>query len=123
MPPRPLRDRSRELRKKATKQENQLWYNYLSNFPFRTHRQKVIGNYIVDFYCHQARLVIELDGGQHYDDEKVKLDQVRTSFLKSQGLMVLRFTNWDIDHQFSQVCERIEEVVNQRLVEASETEE
>ncbi len=123
MSPHPLRDRSRELRKKATKQENQLWYNYLSTFPFRTHRQRVIGNYIVDFYCHQARLVIELDGGQHYDDEELKLDQVRTSFLESQGLMVLRFTNWDIDHRFSQACERIEEVVNQRLVELSETEE
>lgn len=123
MTPHPLRDWSRDLRKNATQQEKQLWYNCLSTFPLRMHRQKVIGNTIVDFYCHQAKLVIELDGGQHYDDEQKKQDEVRTSFLESRGLVVLRFTNWDVDHRFTQVCERIEEVVNQRLVELSEMEE
>ena len=115
MSPHPLRDQSRELRNHATRQENQLWYRFLSTYPLRMHRQKVFGNYIVDFYCHRAKLVIELDGGQHFSDEGLKLDELRSLFLGSQGLVVLRFTNWEIEHQFFQVCQRIEEVVNQRL--------
>ena len=104
MSPHPLRDRSRELRKKATRQENQLWYKYLCTFPIRVHRQMVIGNYIVDFFCHRGILVIELDGGQHYQDENTIQDDLRTTFLESQGLFVLRFTNWEVDHRFEQVC-------------------
>ncbi len=122
MSPHPLRDRSRELRNNATRQENQLWYRFLSTYSLRIHRQKVIGNYIVDFYCHRAKLVIELDGGHHFSDESLKLDELRSSFLESQGLVVLRFTNWEIEHRFSQVCQRIDEAVNQRLVELSEME-
>ena len=117
MSPHPLRDRSRELRKIATKQEKQLWYKYLNSFPLRMHRQMVIGKYIVDFYCHKAKLVVELDGGQHYDDEKLKQDEDRTAWLESQGLVVLRFTNLEVDHHFFEVCERIKEMVDQRLVE------
>jgi len=79
----------------------------------------VIENYIVDFFCHQAKLVIELDGGQHYSDEGIMQDNIRTAFLEGTGLMVLRFTNWDVDHHFDQVCERIKEVVDQRLIELS----
>ena len=123
MSPHPLRDRSRELRNNATQQENQLWHQFLSAFSLRFHRQKVIGNYIVDFYCHQAKLVVELDGGQHFSEEGLKLDELRASFLESQGLFVLRFTNWEINHRFFQVCQRIEEVVNQRLFELSEMKE
>ena len=117
MSPHPLRDRSRELRKNATKQEKKLWYQYLNTFPVRMHRQMVIGYFIVDFYCHKAKLVIELDGGQHFDDEKLKKDEVRTAWLESRGLVVLRFTNLEVDQHFSGVCERIREVVEQRLVE------
>ena len=120
MSPHPLRDRSRELRKNATKQEKQLWYKYLNSFPLRMHRQMVIGNYIVDFYCHKAKLVIELDGGQHYDDEKLKQDEDRTAWLESQGLVVLRFTNLDVDQHFLGVCERIKEIADQRLVELAD---
>ena len=64
----------------------------------------VIGNYIVDFFCHRGILVIELDGGQHYQDENTIQDDLRTTFLESQGLFVLRFTNWEVDHRFEQVC-------------------
>ncbi|MDD2522232.1 MAG: endonuclease domain-containing protein [Anaerolineaceae bacterium] len=117
MSPHPLRDRSRELRKNATKQEKSLWYSYLRNFELRVHRQSVIGKFIVDFYCHQAKLVIEIDGGQHYSDEEMKSDQVRTTYLESQGLKVLRFTNWEVEHQLYQVCEQIKQVADQRLVE------
>ena len=67
--------------------------------------------------------MIELDGGQHYLDENITQDALRTSFLESQGLFVLRFTNWEVDHRFAQVCQRIKEVVNQRLVELAKTED
>ncbi len=120
MSPHPLRDRSRELRKNATRQEKQLWYQYLNSFPVRMHRQMVLGNFIVDFYCHKAKLVIEIDGGQHFDDEKLKMDEVRTAWLESQGLVVLRFTNLEVDRHFFEVCERIREVVDQRLDELAD---
>jgi len=64
-----------------------------------------------------------LDGGQHYQDEYTNRDNIRTSFLESQGLFVLRFTNWEVDHQFAQVCQRIKEVADQRLVELARIEE
>ena len=110
-----LKDKARDLRNNATSQENQLYYQFLRSFKVRIHRQKVIGYYIVDFYCHKAKLVIEIDGGQHFQDEQRVHDDLRTRFLESQGLLVLRFTNWEVDHQFAQVCQRIEEVVHQRV--------
>ena len=110
-----LKDKARELRNNATSQEDKLYYQFLRRFKVRIHRQKVIGNYIVDFYCHKAKLVIEIDGGQHFQDEQLVHDDLRTRFLESQGLLVLRFTNWEVDHQFPSVCQRIEEVVEQRV--------
>ena len=112
-----LKDKARELRNNATSQEDKLYYQFLRRFKVRIHRQKVIGYYIVDFYCHKAKLVIELDGGQHFQEENLVHDDLRTRFLESQGLLVLRFTNWEVDHQFAQVCQRIEEVVDQRIEE------
>lgn len=112
-----LKELARNLRANATQQENRLYYQFLRKFSLRIHRQKVIGNYIVDFYCHRARLVIEIDGGQHYWNENVGRDDLRTKGLESRGLLVLRFTNWEVDHQFAQVCERITEVVTQRVDE------
>ena len=63
--------RAKELRKNATRQENHLWYDFLRSYPVRFQRQKTIGSFIVDFYCHAAKLVIELDGSQHYTDQGV----------------------------------------------------
>ena len=96
---------ARELRKQQTKEESLLWYNFLRLYPLRFRRQYVIGNYIVDFYCHQAKLVIELDGSQHYDPKSAEKDEIRTAYLQSVGLHVLRFTNLEIAQQFSAVCE------------------
>ena len=110
-----IRDKARNLRNNATLQENRLYYQFLCRFKYRIHRQKVIGHYVVDFYCHRAKLVIEIDGGQHYQDERLKKDDVRTKYLEQQALLVLRFTNWEVDHQFAQVCQQIEEVVEQRM--------
>jgi len=112
-----LKDKARDLRNNATSQEDKLYYQFLRRFKVRIHRQKVIGYYIVDFYCHKAKLVIEIDGGQHFQDEQMNRDSLRTAFLESQGLLVLRFTNWEVDHRFPSVCQRIEEVVEQRVAE------
>ena len=111
-----LRGKARNLRNNATLQENRLYYQFLCRFKYRIHRQKVIGHYVVDFYCHRAKLVIEIDGGQHYQDERLIKDDIRTKYLEQQGLLVLRFTNWEVDHQFALVCQRIEEVAEQRIV-------
>lgn len=96
-------------------QERHLWYDYLSKYPIRFQRQKVIDNYIVDFYCAKAQLVIELDGSQHYrDDEKAK-DDLRTRTLEKIGLYVLRISNYDLDRNFQGVCTEIDKVVKIRL--------
>ena len=99
---------ARELRKNQTKEEALLWYNFLCKYSPRFHRQCVIGNYIVDFYCHQARIVVELDGSQHYEPTEMVKDQTRTEYLQSLGLKVLRFTNLDVLKRFSAVCEMID---------------
>ena len=96
---------ARNLRKNQTKEEALLWYNFLRKSPVRFHRQYVIGNYIADFYCHKAKLVIELDGSQHYEDPTYDIS--RDAYLKEQGLRVLRIPNNAIKDNFSGVCEEI----------------
>ena len=109
-----LKGFSQKLRKEMTKEESLLWYRFLRKYPVRFRRQYIIGNYIVDFFCHQAKLVIELDGSQHCEAEAVQYDQSRTQYLEAQGLKVLRFSNLDILRQFSAVCEYIDETVKSR---------
>jgi len=103
--------RAKELRRYATRQENHLWYGFLSKYHIRFQRQKVIGNYIADFYCHQAKLVIEVDGSQHYVDEGLDYDMERTAALNDFGLQVMRFSNSEIDKNFNEVCKSIDESV------------
>ena len=103
--------RAKELRHSATRQENHLWYDFLSTYPIRFQRQKTIGNYIVDFYCHKAGLVIEIDGSQHYTDDGVAYDNERTAFLNSNGLRVIRFSNLDIEKSFEGVCMEIDKTI------------
>ena len=107
---------ARELRKNQTKEEALLWYNFLRKAPARFHRQYVIGNYIVDFYCHQAKLVVELDGSQHYDPVDMEKDKIRDTYMKAQGLKVLRFTNLDITQRFQAVCEMIDQAIRKQEV-------
>ena len=102
-----LRQNARELRKSMTKEERHLWYDFLKNLPIQFKRQKPVGNYIVDFYCPSAKLVIELDGSQHYEDKGKNYDAERDSYLSSQGLLVLRYSNADVNRRFSFVCEDI----------------
>ena len=103
------------LRKNMTKEERHLWYDFLRSFPLRFRRQKVIGNYIVDFYCSAAMLVIELDGSQHFEDNEIIKDKKRTDFLNSFGLKVIRITNLEIKSNFTGVCEFIQNTVYERL--------
>ena len=109
-----LKKNAQSLRKNQTREENLLWYQFLRHYPCQFRRQYVIGNYIVDFYCHQAKLVVELDGSQHYDPEGISRDAERTQYLESVGLMVLRFSNLDVLKRFSSVCETIDNVVKER---------
>ena len=106
---------AKQLRNNATPQENRLWYEYLKDYPLRFQRQKVIHEFIVDFYCHSARLVIELDGDQHGQPEKALRDVIRTKELESMGLRVLRFTNHEVDNSLEAVCYSINRAIRERL--------
>ena len=99
---------AKALRKNMTPWERKLWYEYLRTYPLRFQRQKAIGNYIVDFYCAKAGLVIELDGGGHYTAEQSEKDNLRTKELEAMNLRVLRICNLDIDRNFGGVCEHID---------------
>ena len=99
---------AKTLRKNMTPWERKLWYDFLRYYPVRFQRQKAIGNYIADFYCAIARLVIELDGGGHYTAEQARKDEMRTKDLESMNLTIVRICNLDIDRNFSGVCESID---------------
>ena len=102
-----LTPNARKLRREMTKEERHLWYDFLKLLPVMVHRQKVIGSYIVDFYIAQAKLVIELDGSQHYDATGQIADAKRDDYLRSLGLEVLRIPNNAIKMNFAGVCEEI----------------
>ena len=110
-----LKKYAQELRKGQTKEEAQLWYQFLSRYPCRFRRQYVIGNYIADFYCHKARLVVELDGSQHYEPDEAEKDRVRTACLESQGITVLRFSNLDVLRCFGDVCAEVDRTAKSRV--------
>ena len=112
-----LKTYAQTLRKNMTKEEAHLWYQFLCRYPLRFRRQYVIGNYIADFYCHQAKLVVELDGSQHYSPEEQEYDQRRTNYMQSQGLSVLRFSNLDIMRRFRDVCEAIDMTAKERATQ------
>ena len=106
---------AKELRKNATSQENRLWYDFLRHYPIRFQRQKSIDEYIVDFYCHKAKLVIEIDGTQHFTSDGPRKDALRTEQLEQYGLQVLRLSNRQINEEFSRVCEYIDNAVKNSL--------
>ena len=110
---------AKALRKNMTPWERKLWYDFLRNYPVRFQRQKAIGNYIADFYCAKARLIIELDGSGHFTSKQSEKDVVRTKELEQMNLTVIRITNMDIDHKFSSVCEYIDIVVKHSLPQSA----
>lgn len=99
---------AKNLRKNMTPWERKLWYEFLSTYPVRFQRQKAIGNYIVDFYCAKAKLVIELDGSQHYNKSDMIKDKICTEKLEEFNLTVVRIPNNEIDENFDGVCEYID---------------
>ena len=110
---------AKQLRKEMTKEERHLWYDFLRAYPVRFSRQKVLGKYIADFYSAEAKLVIELDGLQHYESEHIERDAERTAFLESYGLRVIRIPNNEISRNFRGVCEYIDAAVKQSLSQKS----
>ena len=108
---------AKNLRKSATPQENHLWYDFLSKYKIRFQRQKAIDSFIADFYCHKAKLIIEIDGSQHYTQEGRIKDEFRTEILEGYDLKVIRFTNYQIDKNFYGVCEYIDIMVKASLKE------
>ena len=109
-----LAKRAEHLRKNMTPYERRLWYGFLLTYdvPFRC--QKVIGDYIVDFYSRKVRLSIEIDGDSHYTPEAKEYDRIRTLRLEMREIKELRFTNEEIKTQFEGVCEVIDRVVKER---------
>lgn len=102
-----LTGNAKALRKNMTKEERHLWYDFLKTLPTTVHRQKVIGKYIVDFYIAEAKIIIELDGSQHFEAKGQQTDRVRDEYLHSLGLTVLRYANSDVNRNFDGVCEDI----------------
>lgn len=107
--------RAKKLRKNMTRHEKHLWYDFLSKYAQKFQRRKTIGSYIVDFYCHSAKIIIEVDGNQHYTDEAIKYDIERTNFLNACELKVIRFSNYDIDKNFPSVCQLIDKIVKDKI--------
>ena len=108
-------ENARALRKNMTKEERHLWYDFLRSYSVRFLRQKVIDRYIVDFYCHDARLIVELDGSQHFDPKNKQRDLERTRVLESRGLQVIRIPNNEVNQNFRSVCEYIDHLVQERI--------
>ena len=110
-----LTTHARALRKNMTNEEKHLWYDFLKTYPVRFLRQKVIDNYIVDFYCHSARLIIELDGSGHYEEKGLLKDKIRTEKIEQRNLTVLRIPNNEVNRNFEGVCQYIDNAVKESL--------
>ena len=106
---------ARALRKNMTQEERKLWYLFLRAYPVRVYRQRIIDHYIVDFYCDAAKLVIEIDGTQHYETEGSAKDRERDCNLESLGLKVLRISNREINREFASVCAYIDREIQARM--------
>ena len=106
--------RARELRKEMTRHERHLWYDYLRTYPVKIYRQRVISGFVTDFYCPSAKLVIELDGSQHFTPDGLAYDAGRTEVFNRLGIKVIRFTNYQIDKEFEAVCAHINYIIASR---------
>ena len=110
-----LTSNAKALRKNMTKEERHLWYDFLRSYPVRFLRQKVIDNYIVDFYCHEARLIVELDGSQHYEEDGLLKDKIRTDKIEARNLTVIRIPNNAVNTNFRGVCEYIDCIIRESV--------
>ena len=112
-----LQNLARNLRNNMTRQEKRLWYEFLKTYPVRLYRQRPICGYIVDFYCAKAKLIIELDGSQHFTEGGLEYDEIRSDLLEELGLEVIRYTNPQIDKEFEVVCTDIDNKVKEKIAE------
>jgi very-short-patch-repair endonuclease len=108
---RDLKRRSQSLRRDPSPAERKLWFEFLRELPVKFTRQKPLGRYIADFYCASQRLVIEVDGDSHFDDEGARYDRARTASLEAEGIRVMRITNLEVMEQFEGVCQRIHDAL------------
>ena len=108
-------ENARRLRRDMTPHERKLWYLFLRKYPVKIYKQRIIGRFIVDFYCASAKLIIEVDGSQHFEPQGKAYDIERSKFLTGLGLKILRFSNRDIDMDFHGVCEQIDMTIQKRL--------
>ena len=106
---------AQNLRKGMTKEERKLWYDFLKDLPYTIHRQKVFGRYIADFYCAQARVVIEIDGSQHYEEEAQEEDRQRDEYFSNLEIQVRRYTNKEVREHFQEVCEDLLRIFSERM--------
>ncbi len=104
---RKLTKNAQMLRREMTREERRLWYDFLKKLPITVQRQKVIGPYIADFYCAKAKSIIELDGSQHYGENGLRRDAVRDAYFADLGIVVLRYSNEDVNKNFERVCNDI----------------
>ena len=105
---------ARKLRREMTPHERKLWYLFLQKYPVKIYKQRIIDRFVVDFYCASAKLIIEIDGTQHYEIQGAAEDAKRTEILESYGLKVVRYSNREIDREFAAVCEDIDRLIQQR---------
>lgn len=110
-----LLDQARELRKNMTQQEKKLWYDFLRIYPVKIYKQRIIDSFIADFYCASAKLVIEIDGAQHFTSQGKEYDKQREMIMNQYGIETIRFSNSDIDHQFQSVCAKIHERIQDKI--------
>ena len=110
-----LLDQARKLRKEMTPQETKLWYQFLRTYPVRIYKQRIIESFIADFYCSSAKLVIEIDGSQHFTSQGKAYDEERSRIMNQYGIETIRFSNSDIDRQFEQVCSEIHKKIQSRM--------
>lgn len=106
---------ARTLRQNMTRHEKKLWYGFLRIHPVKFYKQRIIERYIVDFYCDKARIAIELDGSQHYEESAQKHDVIRTCQIGRYDILVLRYYNQQIDRNFRGVCDEIDRIVKERI--------
>ena len=107
--------RARELRHNMTPQEQKLWYRFLRKYPVKIYKQRIVESFIVDFYCSKALLVIEVDGSQHYTEQGEAYDLERSAVLERYGLLVLRFSNLEVEQEFEGVCTLIDKTIQSRM--------
>ena len=107
---------ARKLRRDMTKEERHLWYDFLRFCRPRFRRQEIIGSYIADFYCYEAKLVVELDGSQHTEEKDIAYDAHRTAYFQTLGIDVVRYYNSEINQNFQGVCQDLLSALEQRGV-------